>query len=151
MRGMNGESKDVPSGTLIVVMFAARPPGVPKNAICAEPETAAAQEPTLLIKIAAFPPPASTTSVVPHSVPLDRRKVTTGVRVGVHVVAHLDVRLIVPPVNHHGEKSVVSNSRTCSVKGTRGDGEIVDAGSRWDEGVLQSSCPKTVSMAHVAR
>ena len=79
MRGVNGESKDVPSGTLIVVMFAARPPGVPSKAICAEPETAAAREPTLLIKIAAFPPPARAALVVPHSVPLDRRKVIRAV------------------------------------------------------------------------
>jgi hypothetical protein len=35
IRGVNGESKDVPFGTLIVVMFAAIPPGVPLKAICA--------------------------------------------------------------------------------------------------------------------
>jgi len=49
IRGVNGASNEVPLGTSSVVMFAAMPPGVPKNDNCADPETEVAQVPTPLI------------------------------------------------------------------------------------------------------
>jgi hypothetical protein len=66
MRGVNGASNDVPFGTSMVVMFAVIPPGVPGKEICAEPDTAAAQVPTVLIASAALPLACITGKLVPH-------------------------------------------------------------------------------------
>ena len=78
MRGTNGESKDVPCTPSMVVVFAAIPPGVPLNEICDDPEPLE-QLPSVLIEIAALPPPARATGDVPQTVPSALRTVTTAV------------------------------------------------------------------------
>ena len=70
IRGVNGESNEVPFTTSIVVVLATSPAGVPGNAICAEPDTVEAHDPRELIETAVLPFPGILRVVVPHTAPV---------------------------------------------------------------------------------
>ena len=115
IRGVKGESNDVPLTASMVVMLAAIPPAVPGNEICADPDTTEAHVPVLLIETAVLPLPGMFRVVEPHIAPDGPYSVSFALVRSFMLLRTSTNAWLLPPANHHGENSVVSIINTCMV------------------------------------